>query len=137
MAEKAKETKRSRVGYGSAYHQGNIRGGAASNELEAVLGGQTWMITPDKAAKVENPCIWMQAGVVRSKDCGIDYDCPACRFDRAMRHVAADNQRISGEPGTQAPSPCTHTRSAKSGPVIQFRRSCRRMQRLTPPRTTS
>jgi glycine cleavage system H lipoate-binding protein len=47
-----------------------------------------------KLQKSDNPCIWMQAGVVRRKDCRIDYDCPTCRFDRAMRRVAADNQRI-------------------------------------------
>ena len=39
----------------------------------------------------------MQAGVVRRKDCRIDFDCTACRFDSVMRHVAADNQRIREE----------------------------------------
>jgi glycine cleavage system H lipoate-binding protein len=51
----------------------------------------------EKTHKNDNPCIWMQAGVVRRKDCRIDFDCTACRFDSVMRHVAADNQRIREE----------------------------------------
>lgn len=39
----------------------------------------------------------MQAGVVRRKDCRIDYDCTACRFDSVMRRVAADNQQLLEE----------------------------------------
>ena len=48
----------------------------------------------EKTRKNDNPCIWMQAGIVRRKDCRIDYDCTACRFDSVMRQVASDNQRI-------------------------------------------
>lgn len=47
--------------------------------------------------KTSHACVWMQAGVVRRKDCSINYDCPACRFDRALRRVAAENQRIRSE----------------------------------------
>ena len=39
-------------------------------------------------------CIWMQAGVVRHKECDIDYHCEACRFDRAMRRVARENRKL-------------------------------------------
>lgn len=39
-------------------------------------------------------CLWMQAGVVRRRYCTRDYDCPACRFDRALRHVADENRRL-------------------------------------------
>ena len=44
-----------------------------------------------------HPCLWMQAGVVRKKDCRNDYECTACRFDRAMRRVAAENERLREE----------------------------------------
>lgn len=47
----------------------------------------------NRVAKRENPCIWMQAGVVRKKFCGIDYDCVPCHFDRAMRRLAAENEK--------------------------------------------
>jgi glycine cleavage system H lipoate-binding protein len=39
----------------------------------------------------------MQAGVVQKKDCRNDYECTACRFDRAMRRVAAENERLREE----------------------------------------
>ena len=47
-----------------------------------------------KASEGHNQCIWMQAGVVRLKDCQIDYRCEACRFDRAMRLTARENSRL-------------------------------------------
>jgi len=47
--------------------------------------------------ETRQPCIWMQAGVVRRKDCRIDYDCTACRYDSVMRRVAADNQQTREE----------------------------------------
>lgn len=46
--------------------------------------------SPDK----EKLCIWMQSGVVRKHICRTDYDCPACRFDRAMRR-AAKTKRVA------------------------------------------
>ena len=47
-----------------------------------------------KAQKNDNPCIWMQAGVVRRKPCTSNYDCPACPFDRALRRVAGENRQL-------------------------------------------
>jgi len=42
----------------------------------------------------EKQCIWMQAGVVHHQLCRIDYECTACRFDRALRRVSDDNRRL-------------------------------------------
>jgi glycine cleavage system H lipoate-binding protein len=44
----------------------------------------------------------MQAGVVRRKICDIDYDCPACQYDRALRRVARENLELreAGQPAT-------------------------------------
>jgi glycine cleavage system H lipoate-binding protein len=50
-----------------------------------------------KPAEERYPCIWMQAGVVRKKFCRHNYDCTACRFDRAMRRVALENLRRGAE----------------------------------------
>ncbi len=44
--------------------------------------------------KVSGPCIWMQGGVVKQKMCRSDYECTACRYDRALRKAARANQRI-------------------------------------------
>jgi len=46
------------------------------------------------ASENSHPCIWMQAGVVRRKLCEIDYHCEACRFDRAMRRTARENNQL-------------------------------------------
>lgn len=46
------------------------------------------------ASENSHPCIWMQAGVVRRKFCEIDYHCEACRFDRAMRRTARENNQL-------------------------------------------
>ncbi len=46
------------------------------------------------ASENRAPCIWMQAGVVRHKFCDIDYQCEACRFDRALRRTARENSRL-------------------------------------------
>lgn len=46
------------------------------------------------ASENNHPCIWMQAGVARRKLCEIDYHCEACRFDRAMRRTARENNQL-------------------------------------------
>jgi glycine cleavage system H lipoate-binding protein len=38
------------------------------------------------------PCIWMQAGVVKTKSCRRNYDCNGCRFDRVLRQLAEENK---------------------------------------------
>jgi hypothetical protein len=51
-----------------------------------------WLGT--RSAKGNRPCIWMQAEVVRQKSCKINYDCPSCRFDKAMRRLVDENTRL-------------------------------------------
>jgi glycine cleavage system H lipoate-binding protein len=53
------------------------------------------------ADKDESPCIWEQAGVVKRRACRINYECPACQFDRALRRAARDN-RMQREQGKRA-----------------------------------
>lgn len=48
-------------------------------------------------ARGESPCIWAQAGVVKRKDCRIHYECPACRFDRALRRTARENRVLTAQ----------------------------------------
>ncbi|MDP3283274.1 MAG: glycine cleavage system protein H, partial [Desulfobacterales bacterium] len=42
-----------------------------------------------------SPCLWMQAGVVRSKYCSSLYDCTSCRYDRAMMRAVDENRTMS------------------------------------------
>ena len=51
MAGTIREDKRSRLGYGSSYRKGEIKEHADKKEIETVLGGQVWMVKPDKQAK--------------------------------------------------------------------------------------
>lgn len=51
----------------------------------------------DHTAFQTHPCYWMQAKVVRKKYCRKDFECVSCGFDRAMRRVAAENQRLRQE----------------------------------------
>ena len=95
MAEKKNKTQRSQVGFGSTYKKGNVGDGKAQQEIASVLGGQVWLIKPDKQAKTANPCLWMQSGVVKFKNCDNYYDCTSCKYDHAMGQKAAKGKQIS------------------------------------------
>ena len=95
MAEKKNKTQRSQVGFGSTYKKGNVGDGKAQQEIASVLGGQVWLIKPDKQAKTTNPCLWMQSGVVKFKNCDNYYDCTSCRYDQAMDQKVAKGKQIS------------------------------------------
>jgi glycine cleavage system H lipoate-binding protein len=119
MAEKMKETKRSQVGYGSSYRRAGAGSKGATGNVAAVLGGQTWMITPDNAARVENPCIWMQAGVVAHKACNNFYDCTTCRYDQGMKMQVAKGKKISWQDAMRRRSElnrmCRHSMTGRIG----------------------
>lgn len=53
--------------------------------------------TKNRLSRDCTPCVWMQADVVRKKFCESDYDCPTCRFDRAMVRAARENKKLSNE----------------------------------------
>jgi glycine cleavage system H lipoate-binding protein len=95
MAEKKKEDRRSRVGYGSSYTKGKALYGGNQSEIESVIGGQVWLVKPDKKAKASHPCLWMQAGVVKFKNCDNYYDCTTCKYDHAMGQKAAKGKQVS------------------------------------------
>jgi len=84
MGEKAKESKRSRIGYGSSYRKGAGGDLESKQEIGSVLRGQVWMVKPDREAKTANPCLWMQTGAVKFKNCNNFLDCTTCRYDSEM-----------------------------------------------------
>ncbi len=43
----------------------------------------------------DQDCIWMQAGVVRRKQCRLNYACTECRFDHALRKAALQNRILA------------------------------------------
>lgn len=63
--------------------------------IGAVFGGQVWVIEPDKKAQAENPCLWMQAGAVKYKNCNNFYDCTTCKYDHAMLAKVGQGKQVS------------------------------------------
>lgn len=59
------------------------------------MGGQVWMIKPDQKAKAAHPCLWMQTGVVKFKNCDNYYDCTTCKYDHAMGQKAAKGRQLT------------------------------------------
>ena len=44
---------------------------------------------------VSTPCIWMQAGVVKKKNCNHYYDCTTCKYDTAMAKAADSGRHMT------------------------------------------
>ena len=95
MAEKIRDVQKSRFGYGSSYRQGSRQDLGKESEIGAVFGGQVWMFKPDKEAKITNPCIWMQAGVVKFKNCNNFFDCNTCKYDLGMQNQVEKGKQVS------------------------------------------
>ena len=95
MTDKKREDRRSRVGYGSSYRKGKGKDLGRGSEIGAVMGGQVWMVKPDKKAQAANPCIWMQAGVADFKSCNNFNDCTTCKYDLGMQKKVEKGKQIS------------------------------------------
>ena len=95
MADKSKKDRRSSVGFGSTYRKGQGQDLGSNQEIGSVVGGQIWLVKPDKKAKASTPCLWMQAGVVKFKNCDNYYDCTTCKYDHAMASKASRGKQLS------------------------------------------
>ena len=95
MAEKTRSDRRSHLGYGSSYRKGSGQDLGTKSGIGAVLGGQVWMVKPDKRAGTANPCIWMEAGVVEFKNCNNFGDCTTCKYDLGMRKRVEQGKQTS------------------------------------------
>jgi glycine cleavage system H lipoate-binding protein len=80
---------------GSTYRKGSALDLASKQEIGSVMGGQVWLVKPDKKANAANPCLWMQAGVVKFKNCDNYYDCTTCKYDHAMGQKAAKGKQMN------------------------------------------
>ncbi len=45
-------------------------------------------------------CLWMQAGVVQQKECSLNFQCNTCDYDRELRHMCSENQKLREQGGT-------------------------------------
>jgi len=57
MARIGNESKRDKLGIGTSYRRGSSQDLKRKSEIGTVLGGQVWMVKPDKNAKTANPCL--------------------------------------------------------------------------------
>jgi glycine cleavage system H lipoate-binding protein len=48
-----------------------------------------------KENSTENPCLWMQAGAVKKKDCNNYFQCTTCKYDKGMEKMVAKGKQIS------------------------------------------
>jgi glycine cleavage system H lipoate-binding protein len=119
MAKEMEGKGRGQLGYGSTYRKGT--GGDLKNrsEIGTVLGGQVWVVKPDKKARAANPCIWMQSGAVEFKNCNNFYDCTTCKYDVGMSRNVQNEKQMSWQDtmrkrtGTQRI--CRHTLTQRIG----------------------
>lgn len=95
MTEKTGKNQRSSLGYGSSYKKGYKDELGKTDAIGSVLGGQVWMVKPDKDAKTGNPCLWMQAGVAKFKNCNNYYDCMSCKYDIGMQKQVEKGKQVS------------------------------------------
>jgi glycine cleavage system H lipoate-binding protein len=95
MAEKMSKDRRSRLGFGSTYRKGSEHDLDQEKEIQAVLGGQVWMVKPEKRAEATHPCLWMQAGVANFKNCNNYYDCNTCKYDLGMYKQVEKGKQMS------------------------------------------
>lgn len=113
MKKNTREIKRGSVGFGSSYRKGTVHDLQQRAEIGAVLGGQVWMVRPDKDAQSANPCLWMQAGVVSFKNCNSFYDCTTCKYDQGMKNQVEKGKYVSWQDAMRKKSSlervCRHT----------------------------
>ncbi len=95
MTDQKRENRRSRLGIGSSYRKGSWQDLGSQQEIGSVMQGQVWMVKPDRKAKAVNPCLWMQAGVVKFKNCDNYYDCTTCKYDNAMAMKAERGKQLT------------------------------------------
>jgi len=95
MEKQIRNGKRDFRGYGSSSRRAGYQDLDSKSEIPAVLGGQVWMVQPDKRAQMDNPCIWMESGVVAFKNCNNFYDCTTCKYDLGMKKKVDNGKAVS------------------------------------------
>jgi glycine cleavage system H lipoate-binding protein len=119
MAEKMEGKGRGQLGYGSTYRKGTKGDLKNKVEIGTVLGGQVWVVKPDKKARPANPCIWMQSGAVEFKDCNNFYDCTTCKYDRGMSRNVRNEKQTSWQDNMRKQTGthriCRHTLTQRIG----------------------
>lgn len=117
MSAMSQDSKRDRTGFGSTYRKA-AAGEAPGKEISSVMGGQVWKVKPDHKAKATRPCLWMQSGAVKFKNCTNFFDCSVCSYDHSMSERVKDGKQISWQDAMRMQPDmhrvCRHTLTGRS-----------------------
>jgi len=90
-----------------------------ADKIGVVLARQTWRVEVDERMGPENPCLWMQSGVTKFKNCTNEYDCITCKYDKAMGAKAAKGKQMTWQDSMRRlgdmDRTCRHTLTNKVG----------------------
>lgn len=77
------------------------------------------METRHKTKTRLTPCIWMQAGVAKKKNCTHYYDCTTCKFDAGMNKMAVAGKHLTWQEAMRrfdsTDRTCRHTLTGRTG----------------------
>ena len=87
-----------------------------------------WKAVKDKN---DHPCIWMQAGVVKKKNCNNFYDCTNCKYDDSMTKMAVAGKHTTWQDALRnrdsTDRTCRHALTNRTGNrVCLMNYNCRR-----------
>ena len=72
-----------------------------------------------KERQIQNPCIWMQAGVAATKACNNFYDCTTCKYDAGMLAQVEKGKQVSWQDAMRRRSDldriCRHSLTCRIG----------------------
>ncbi len=82
----------------------------------AVKSKNIWKAKKDKT---DHPCIWMQAGIAKKKNCTNFYDCTHCKYDDSMAKMAQTGKHITWQEALRnrdsIDRTCRHTLTGRTG----------------------
>ncbi len=65
-----------------------------ASESKKMPGNGFWMAN-DKKGGDQRPCIWMQSGAVKKKNCNNFYHCNSCKYDQGLKERVAHGKQTS------------------------------------------
>lgn len=113
MSKGAKNIQTSQKGGDGYYSRTDKYDPQQMQGVDTILNRQIWRVQPEKGPKVERPCLWMQAGAVKYKNCNNYYDCTTCKFDKGMQAKVESGKAVSWQELMRRRDPrerwCRHT----------------------------
>ena len=84
--------------------------------MRTVKSENIWKAKKDKT---DHPCIWMQAGVAKKKNCSNFYNCTHCKYDDSMAKMAKTGKHITWQEALRnrdsKDRSCRHSLTGRTG----------------------